>query len=134
MYQCVESKREREEKTGNGNDVRKITTWEYRLEWRSDRVDSSHFKGLENNEAWQALSRGCGRDFKSNPTFTMQSQTLSASSLYAGDYDLSRHLSKISANEPMHIRQGRYVSPSSEASWESPSSRRIAKDGSSYTR
>jgi len=133
MYQCKEKKESRTEKRGDKTVV--IDSWKYNLQWDPTNIDSSNFKAWSNEGAHQALMRGCGHDFKDNTLPLMRSQDLRAPSLFAGTHDVSRHITSISIDAPVPLRQGTYLVPQGTGvSGRSHSQRRIAKDGEAYTR
>jgi len=131
MYQCKETKHRREEKTGNGKEVRVIESWTYDMTWSSQHISSANFKAWNNGNARRALEEGCGYDFRENPPFRMQADSKSSASLIAGAYDLTRHLSNIGANSPIQLQEGSYYSLGSRA--QDQEERRIAEDGKPYT-
>lgn len=128
MLQCEEKKHTRH------NPV-EIVSYTYSLEWKTTPVDSQGFKAWSVHAAREALRSGCGPDFQRNPSFPLSTQELAANSLLAGSFDLSRHLSSISANEPVALQHGSYVTPSSLSRGGSRGGqeRRVAKDGTPYT-
>jgi hypothetical protein len=132
MFQCTEHKRTRQEK--EGDKMKEIVTWEYKQEWHGSHVDASSFKAWSNSEAGRALRSACGSDFKGNPYFPMNSETLSARKLFAGDYDVTRHLDQVSLRSPVSLKQGSYRSPLPVSSSGLHSDHRVARDGNSYTR
>eukprot|EP00440_Ansanella_granifera_P010773 gb/GFBE01011686.1/.p1 GENE.gb/GFBE01011686.1/~~gb/GFBE01011686.1/.p1 ORF type:complete len:504 (+),score=103.44 gb/GFBE01011686.1/:1-1512(+) len=129
MLQCVEKKHTERKKEGDR--TVEIDRWTYSMEWSSSMKDSGNFKAWSNNGARDALRAGCGHNFKGNPTSWngLTSQTLAPERLMVGSFDLTRHLSQVSADTPVALKSGRYYAPSSSTGPE----RRIAKDGASYT-
>mmetsp|Transcript_73483 Transcript_73483/g.132331 ORF Transcript_73483/g.132331 Transcript_73483/m.132331 type:complete len:514 (+) Transcript_73483:70-1611(+) len=137
MLQCVEKKRTEERK--QGDKIQKIDTWTYQTEWMPNAVESSTFKAWSNQNAREAMRSGCGRNFERNPSLPLSSQELSAGSLLAGAFDLSRFLPQVTAVEPIALRQGKYrlpssIAPSTHRRGTGGTKRRLAKDGQSYTR
>jgi len=55
------------------------------------------------------LDNGCGYNFKGNPSFPIESNTLQAATLAAGQYDLSRFLGQISSSVPIKLKGGAKV-------------------------
>eukprot|EP00930_Biecheleria_cincta_P002891 TRINITY_DN10385_c0_g2_i1.p1 TRINITY_DN10385_c0_g2~~TRINITY_DN10385_c0_g2_i1.p1 ORF type:complete len:517 (-),score=89.49 TRINITY_DN10385_c0_g2_i1:58-1608(-) len=133
MLQCVEQKHTRDEK--RGDKTVEIVSWTYSLEWKTTPVDSQGFKAWSVHAAKEALRSGCGPNFQRNPSFPLSSQELATNSLMAGSFDLSRHLSAITADEPVALQHGSYGIPSSLSGGSSRGGqeRRVAKDGTPYT-
>lgn len=136
MYQCREIESTRTEKE-NDKDVR-ITTYTYKKEWSGTVIESNQFKAWGNTEAKRALESGCGRDFRENPSFPMESDHRSSDTLYAGAYDLTRHLKSVPVDSPVAIKIDKYKVPRSfaragrrQAMEANP--RRVADDGAAYT-
>lgn len=135
MLQCEEQKHTRNEK--RGDKTVEIVSYTYSLEWKTTPVDSQGFKAWSVNAAREALRTGCGPDFQRNPSFPLSAQELVPNSLVAGSFDLSRHLSSITADEPLSLQHGSYTIPSSLSRGGSRGGqgqeRRVAKDGTPYT-
>merc|ERR1719316_375235 len=88
MMQCEETEHRREEKSRDGKEKRVTTTYTYNRKWSSTWIDSGRFKN--SGDAQDAQSRGCGRDFRSNPSFPFGSETRSVDTLMAGFLEASR--------------------------------------------
>lgn len=131
MLQCKETRHSRTEKGENNEDVT-VDSWTYESTWTFEHIDSSSFEAWTNSGARQALEEGCGQGFQENPRFPMRSQYLAAATLVAGAFDVTRHLSQVSANAPVPLEQGQYQWPWSWAGMPSRE-RRVAKDGKPYT-
>lgn len=121
MLQCVETRKTEERK--DGGKTYKVDHYTYNLEWRDSPIDSRNFRAWSVAAAREALRDGCGAGFRSNPTFTMSSRTLTAPTLRAGAFDLSRFLSKVDASEPIALKSTGSFGVA----------RRRAKDGKLYT-
>jgi hypothetical protein len=93
MYQCVERKHTKKEK--RGEEEVEITTYSYEYAWSAEEEKSAGFKAWKVHDAKLALDSGCGPDFSKNYAFSVKAQTKQASSLWAGNYDLSSRMSKI---------------------------------------
>lgn len=134
MYQCKEQKHTKTEKRGE----KQIETvsWTYQRSWESSHISSRDFKAWDNSEARRALENGCGYDFQENAEFPMASRELSAPSLLAGVYDLSRHLGKVNADAPVQLTEMNFNPPwrSGLGGRSGHRSKRMAQDGQEYTR
>jgi hypothetical protein len=107
MYQCVEDVHTKTVKQGERTFESKSYT--YHKEWRSTQVDSATFKAWQVETARHALDNGCGSNFNGNPSFPIESKTLQAATLAAGQYDLTRFMGRISSSVPIKLKGGASV-------------------------
>eukprot|EP00419_Tripos_fusus_P051011 CAMPEP_0172821676 /NCGR_PEP_ID=MMETSP1075-20121228/16139_1 /TAXON_ID=2916 /ORGANISM="Ceratium fusus, Strain PA161109" /LENGTH=452 /DNA_ID=CAMNT_0013662567 /DNA_START=39 /DNA_END=1397 /DNA_ORIENTATION=- len=107
MFQCAETVHTKTVKRGERTFEEKSYT--YKKEWSSSHVDSSDFQAWQVDAARRALDNGCGFNFKGNPSFPIESNTLKADILVAGQYDLTRFMERISSSVPIKLKSGATV-------------------------
>lgn len=114
MYQCREVAHSHRER--RGNQTLEVHTWTYLRVWSSLHIDSDLFAGFTNVAAKPSMESGCGEAFIGNPALPISSVTLSANSLMAGQFsqfNASRHIERIAADDPVRIAPGSYTLPRS---------------------
>jgi len=99
MLQCKEEVETHKRK--QGDKVIETKTYTYTKEWSDREVESNGFKAWSVDDAWQALSRGCGGDFKGNRPFPVRSAQRHAQRLVAGNFDVTRHVGRVAADTPI---------------------------------
>mmetsp|Transcript_24192 Transcript_24192/g.68530 ORF Transcript_24192/g.68530 Transcript_24192/m.68530 type:complete len:462 (+) Transcript_24192:97-1482(+) len=102
MYQCVEEKHERKEKSRDGKETKTITTYTYKMQWRDHHIDSASFKS--HREAKDARYEGCWGMWD-NPAFTVTGETKSVQTLTAGSFDATRHMNSVPIDTPVQLRK-----------------------------
>lgn len=101
MLQCRE--KVTTDKRKEGGKVIETKTYTYTKEWSDHEVDSKNFKAWSVNDAWYALSRGCGRDFEGNRPFPVRSTERHAERLVAGSFDVTRHAGRVAVDTPIDL-------------------------------
>lgn len=101
MMQCEQIVHRRAENSRDGTEKRVIITYTYEKRWKSSWIDSGRFK--QSRVARDALRKGCGDRFISNPRFPHTAGTQSVKSLMAGLFDVSRHLESLPTNRSVRL-------------------------------